>query len=278
MPKSSYTLKELAIYKLCPKLYYHLYVNSESLAFSNLYQLRLYAENVLYIDLMNRFKKYNEKHDKVYSFYDVEVYYILKDLSEKSAKDILPLFSCLPDYETNQMQEKALKRAVSFIANSVIKYMGYRFYTVKQAQSTYYDCGKFKLELQMDTVLYDMESSETRVNQNDLCLDFLAFRTNNYNMKLTHYDEMIEMLDENPYYADRLFLVNRIMSKINVQFDSVRFAEDGKTRVRKLVTEINKKDFSCDNTKPSDYCKYCCLSDVCMGSKMITKEQNDEKE
>lgn len=81
--KNEYTLKELVTFELCPKLYYHLYINTVDVSYRNKNQLRLYAEAVMYSDLFGRFMDYNYENKKWY-FIDNnnEAYTILNKLSD----------------------------------------------------------------------------------------------------------------------------------------------------------------------------------------------------
>lgn len=76
---------------------------------------------------------------------------------------------------------------------------------------------------------------------------------------------MVKALDQNDADEDRINLVSRIIAKINIQFDSKRFAADGIKRTDALVREIEQYDFSLAEAKPSNYCNYCRLKTACMG-------------
>lgn len=76
---------------------------------------------------------------------------------------------------------------------------------------------------------------------------------------------MIKALDDNNPNEDRVNLISRIIAKINIQFDSKRFAMDGIKRTNELVNQICQYDFSKAQAMNSNYCTYCRINDVCMG-------------
>jgi len=76
---------------------------------------------------------------------------------------------------------------------------------------------------------------------------------------------MIKALDDNSPNEDRINLTSRIIAKINIQFDSNRFAADGVSRTDALVDELLQYDFSNAAAMPSNYCSYCRFNDVCAG-------------
>lgn len=56
--KDNYTVTELAIFKLCPRMYYHRQTEENS-CFTSRLQLHFYAEAIMYCDLLRRFIDYN---------------------------------------------------------------------------------------------------------------------------------------------------------------------------------------------------------------------------
>ena len=82
------------------------------------------------------------------------------------------------------------------------------------------------------------------MSQNGTYLEFLIMKTSEGKSKLVHYKDMIDALDRNDENEDRINLTARIISKINIQFDSKRFAGDGIKRTDALVHEVNNYDFS----------------------------------
>ena len=104
------------------------------------------------------------------------------------------------------------------------------------------------------------------MSQNKTYIEFLVLKTSDRSSELVHYKDMIKALDEAEGQEDRVNLISRIIAKINIQFDSKRFAADGLKRTDGLVEEIESFDFAGANAMPSNYCTYCRLNDVCIGS------------
>ncbi len=87
-----YTIKELVTFKLCPKLYHHLYVKDSNLCFKSQRQLRLYAEKVFYIDILKRFMNYNLENKKWYKANQGEAFDILNDFSKQVLYEYMNYF------------------------------------------------------------------------------------------------------------------------------------------------------------------------------------------
>lgn len=87
---------------------------------------------------------------------------------------------------------------------------------------------------------------------------------------------MFAKLQENDKFIDRVFLANRMLSKINIQFASgveqfIKGNDGGIERVVKLRNEIINTDFLSLIPHQSNFCDYCIVRNVCMGGKEITK-------
>lgn len=55
----------------------------------------------------------------------------------------------------------------------------------------------------------------------------------------------------------------KIINKINIQFDSVKFARDGIKRTDDIVKKIESYKFSVPRAMPSKFCAYCKLGETC---------------
>lgn len=103
------------------------------------------------------------------------------------------------------------------------------------------------------------------MSQSTSYIEFLVMKTNDRKSELVHYKDMVEALDRNDSNEDRINLTSRILAKINIQFDSKRFAADGVKRVDSLVEEVGQYDFAKAVAMPSNYCTYCRYNAVCLG-------------
>ena len=261
--KDNYTVTELAKFKLCPRLYYHEMADGQS-AYSSRTQLRAYLEAILFCDLMRRFMDYNTENKKVYDIDDASYLDVLFELSTQVLKDNGRHFSFFSMYELEDAGKNAHKKVYNSIENSKNYVKGSTFTLINYKDSVYNGDG-YTVTVEHDNRFVDYDNKTWRMSQNSTYLEFLVLKTNDRKSELVHYADMIKALDENNPDEDRINLVSRIIAKINIQFDSKRFAADGIKRTNALVKELEQYDFANATAMPSNYCNYCRMKMVCMG-------------
>ncbi len=267
-----YTLTELGTYKLCPKLYFYMKHSAfkNQVAFFSRFQLRFYMEAVLYCDLFNRFKAYNKNFRKVYSTHDNEYYYVILGLFEDTCEENIKYFSFFSNYELKDIKESVLNKVVGFFCNNIIKSKETSsYFTIYDVPHSIYKGNDYDLVVEYDT---SIRIKKPRISQNSLYTEFLVLKTGEKTEDIVHYAQMIEALDKNEEHCDRINLVMRIIGKINIQFDSVRFANDGIKRTNELTRQIREQNFR--NIKPmkGKYCIYCKMNDVCKENYVYSRE------
>ena len=260
--KNNYSLTELAVFKLCPRLYYHRRLDKKS-AYTTGLQLHFYMEAIMYCDLFCRFMEYNVENKAVYDA-DKDTYMtVLRELYENVLSDVKGKFSFFSQYEISDAGRIAFDKVVSSIENSK-EYLDGEHFTVVTYKNAEYDGNGYTLTIEHDNRFVDYDNKTWRMSQNNTYLEFLVLKTTDRKSKLVHYKDMIEALDDASTDEDRINLTSRIIAKINIQFDSKRFAMDGIRRTDRLVKDICRYDFSNADAMPSNYCNYCRFADVCM--------------
>lgn len=262
--KPEYTLTELAIFKLCPRLYYHRQTDENAGVYLSRLQLKFYMEAVLYCDLLRRFMEYNLENKKVYQKNSNEYEGIIASLFKASCTDNVKYFSFFTQYEIEDAIRNVSGKVKGFIENAN-KNLKSNTYTIISYQNKRYSGNGYKLIIEHDNRVVDYDLKTWRMSQNSTYLEFLVLKTSDNKSEITHYADMIKALDENNPNEDRINLISRIIAKINIQFDSKRFAGDGIKRTDELVNQICGYDFSKAAVMESEYCNYCRLNDVCMG-------------
>lgn len=271
--KKKYRLTEISKYILCPKLYFYINFKKHSgqTAFYSKFQLKFYLEAVLYCDLFNKFKNYNKVYRKIYILHETEYISILEKLFEKTCDENIKYFSFFSDYELKDIKNAVMDKIIGFVCNNIIKSKdAASFFTVLSVAPKIYNGDNYDLIVDYDTSVY--MNKKSRISQNSLYVDFLVLKTEKDSTDLIHYADMINALDENQDNCDRINLVTRIIGKINIQFDSVRFANDGIKRTNYWVRKIKKENFLEVKAKPSRYCQYCTINDICMEKYIVSKE------
>ena len=261
--KDNYTVTELATFKLCPRMYYHVQIEENS-CFSSRLQLHFYAEAVLYCDLLRRFMDYNLNNKMVYSDDDCNYIAIVEELHKACVEENKQFFGFLSNYELSDISKHAVGKLLSSIENSKQYIDGHTFTLIPYSNATYAGDG-YTITVEHDNRFVDYEKKSWRMSQSTSYVEFLVMKTSDHKSELVHYKDMVEALDNNDSNEDRINLTSRILAKINIQFDSKRFAADGVRRVASLVDEVVQYDFAKAAAMPSSYCTYCRYNTVCLG-------------
>ena len=261
--KDNYTVTELAIFKLCPRLYFHRRMEQKSCFVSRL-QLHFYAEAVLYCDLLRRFMDYNLNNKAVYSDDDDTYFAIIEKLHQECVGENRRFFGFLSNYELSDISRNAISKMLSSIENSK-QYIDGHTFTLIPYNDAVYEGNGYTITVEHDNRFVDYEKKSWRMSQSTSYVEFLVMKTNDRKSELVHYKDMVEALDRNDSNEDRINLTSRILAKINIQFDSKRFAADGVKRVDSLVEEVGQYDFAKAVAMPSNYCTYCRYNAVCLG-------------
>lgn len=262
--KQKYTLTEMAYFKLCPRLYYHLESDELKGVYATKHQLKFYFEAILFCDLFNRFMHYNLKNKKVYRKQTGEYRKILDFLWPGCIAFHSRLFSFFNEYEKRDIYRNAFEKVCLSIEKSEQYIIGER-YTVISYKHKDYSGKDYVLTVEHDNRVVDYDKKTWRMSQNSIYLHFLVLKTSDNKINMTHYADMISALDSNDQNEDRINLMSRIIAKINIQFDSKRYVNDGIARTDALVDEISNYNFANAASMPSEYCNYCRYSETCVG-------------
>lgn len=261
--KENYSVTELAIFKLCPRMYYHRQKENSS-CFTSRLQLHFYAEAIMYCDLLRSFIDYNLENKAVYNADDNQYISILEKLHKECVERNKVFFDFLSDYELSDTSRNVLSKVLSSIENSK-QYIKGRTFTLIDYKDAVYAGNGYTVTVEHDNRFVDYETKSWRMSQSKSYLEFLVMKTDDHKSSLVHYKDMIEALDRNDTNEDRINLTSRILAKINIQFDSKKFAADGIKRTDDLVNEIINYNFAQSVAMPSNYCTYCRYNDVCLG-------------
>lgn len=261
--KDNYTVTDLAIFKLCPRMYYHRQMEQNS-CFTSRLQLHFYAEAVMYCDLLRRFIDYNLENKAVYSDSDNRYISVIEKLHQECIEENRVFFSFLSVYELSDTSRNVLGKVLSTVENSKQYIKGHTFTLIDYKDAVYKGNG-YTLTVEHDNRFVDYEKKTWRMSQSTSYLEFLVMKTDDHKSSLIHFKDMVEALDSNDPNEDRINLTSRIIAKINIQFDSKKFAADGIVRTDMLVNEVTKYDFSQATAMASNYCSYCRYYEFCLG-------------
>ena len=168
----------------------------------------------------------------------------------------------------NELEEaikaNVLSKILLSIENSKQYIKGDTFTLIDYKDAVYTGQG-YTLTVEHDNRFVDYENRTWRMSQSTSYIEFLVMKTDDHKSRLVHYKDMVEALDNNDPNEDRINLTSRIIAKINIQFDSKRFAADGIKRTNALVDEVAEYDFAKAVAMPSNYCTYCRYNEICLG-------------
>jgi hypothetical protein len=272
----NYSLTELAIYKLCPHLYYHSR-KSVPLIYKDSFQLKLYFQNIVFSDVINQFSEYSAEYKKIYSIYDDEALNILLNMLPQTIEKHLPLFSFISKHEMSDTVLYIHKMVVDFVCYDIINKNESGYFSTEPITPQQIPCNGYLLNLEYDMLIKLGEKTDNKSNKifpNDrahqlkLLIDFLTLYSKQEKGEfLQHYADMMHALSINDPKQDRIKLIARMVNKINAQFSSgsERFKKDGIVRTDGIIAEIENTDFLSVKLPTSEYCRYCKINEICKG-------------
>lgn len=274
--KNTYSITELGMFMLCPRLYFHLNFNGQDthIAYISHFQLRFYCEAVLYCLLFEKFKEYNEANQEVYSAHNDEYYFILKSLLEDVYPQVTKYFDFLVEYEKKDIKNKVLNKAVNFITSSAIEFSKLNEFRIVNCNYHSQPSGNYEYNFVFDNdvLITDYHSGTQRKYQNRKFIEFLVQRTgeeiNTTNVR--DIVNIIECLESNEPNVDRVNLVTSLIHQFNIQFRSNNLT------AKKIAKNIEATDYAKSEMKKSGFCRYCMISEICKGSQHMSKEDRDE--
>ena len=270
--KSNYSLTELAMFKLCPKLYLHS-SRSEPFVYLDAFQLKLYFQSIVFVDLVRQFAGNSTLQGKLYSVYDDEALQALLDLLPATIEKHLPLFAFIKPNELSDAKKFLQNMILNFICYEVIGRNASGYYFVQRSLPGSRECKGYDLLLDYDIEIqhglkYHAKSRKSYPNngiyQSDLLIEFLVLHSIKASGEfLRHYRDMVSALNTNDPWQDRVKLASRMITKINDQFFNEQYEQDGMARTDALVGEVESTNFLAVKLPVSNYCRYCKISSIC---------------
>lgn len=274
--KSTYTIAELGMFKLCPRLYFHLHYKNQDahVTYTNWLQLKFYCERVLYCLLFERFKEYNEATQSIYTAHNDQYYFVLKSLLNQYQDQVTSYFDFLNEYELKDIRNQVLHTAVEFIVSSAIEFSRLNEFRVINCNDHSDNKGNYErhFEFENDLLITDSTKSIKRRYQNKVSLDFLL-RSTREKIDPAHtrdISSIINYLDGDDSSANRMGMVNKLIFWLNIYFTS------NSNHARSIAKSIESTDFLQSKAQKSKFCMYCIVSDICKGNQQISKEENHE--
>ncbi|MBC2726982.1 hypothetical protein [Desulfosporosinus sp.] len=278
--ENNFSITELGTFLLCPKLYYQLKHNNqqEELAYSNKFQLKFYAEAVLYSGLIERFTSYSQISEKVYSVHDDECYHLLGTFASLTGDEVFRYFSFLSEYEKKDILYKVTNKAEGFLKYAISS-LGKPNFIIMKSPVNEPNNRQYNFQFDNAIVIQDAASYGKKSFLYEKYLDFLTLKTifkdntNGRGEQRTN-QQLIDELDNPTDDTDRVNLAIRLVDNINTFFTRASPPHRrGQETAHDIADRINQTDFFQETMKSSKYCTYCVISDVCKGNYYQTGEE-----
>lgn len=254
--KTEYTLKDLGMFKLCPAMYMLNIIHPYTPPIKG-EQLRLRSEAEILLQSLSMISA----GKKVY----------IKGTSQFLA-DIVDCFNiCLKNGKTKAygftseetaLMANGLYDKAERITDDIHRWIKGNKYSISKGGRKSYPMGTSSFIYSCSFRAVDEKIYSWRSINADEYLDFPVISAGKKNF-ITHHAEILDLLSGNDKSADRVGAVIKMIRKINTQFESGFYEEDGIKRVAELINDIQSHDFAQFCKKPSEFCNYCKYFDKC---------------
>ncbi len=259
--KSEYTLRDFALFKLCPMMYTCsiLYPTQKPI---NGEQRRLMLEAGILSDGFSRFANTVSACKKTY-FKNTSL--CLVDMVTSISDCLRERLSCSDEFDahdvniiTNGLYDKA-----ELIVADIHRWIKGSRYTILGGIQKQYQMDKFAFKYYCSYRSADCDKDGWRSIYINEYKDFPVFSAGDHHRRLIHYKDILKALDGDDPLTDRVGLALKVMRKINIQIESIHYESDGLERIACLGREIDNYDFSNACRKPSGFCNYCKYFEKC---------------
>lgn len=260
--KEQYSLLELFSFKLCPKLF-KVYSNNYDIPYLSKFQLRYYLVSIVFCAVLNQFARFNSSNKKVYSLLNDEFIVLLDKIIQFEFNNAIKYFDIFNEYELKDIINECYEKISKFIKLHILPQSNCGYFNITNSKCKIYKRQEYDLIVNYD--LYINDESKRRLYQSNFYIDFLVSHTSKFGDTCPeHYKDIINYLDnlKSPN-QDRINLINRLITKVNIQFDNNKFINDGLKRVDELFKEIKEANILNLKIHTSKYCNYCRLRDIC---------------
>lgn len=259
--KTEYTLKDFAMFKLCPMMYKCSVLYPNQLPISN-EQRRLHYEAEILSDAFSRFTDNVISGRKTY-FKNTSL--CLNDIVEYISICLRKRLLSDDDFNqydialiTNGLYDKAEK-----ITDNIHRWIKSTRYTIRNGIEKKYSMNGFSFLYKCSYRSIDVDNGGWRSIYIDEYRDFPVFSAGKHSKRLMHYADIMEALNGNDSSIDRVGLVMKIIRKINIQIETGYYEQDGLDRISALGAEIKSYDFEHPCKKSGEFCNYCKYFDKC---------------
>ncbi len=258
LKKSEYTLRDFAVFKLCPMMYKCSVLYPEQKPISN-EQRRLHFEAEILRTSFEHFVKSVQDNERVY-FKNTSLFLtdMVSEISQCLKAELYRLERHEVEAVTNNLYDKA-----ELIADGIHRWIKGSKYTIMDGITRKYPMKGFTFIYKCAFRSADVDNGGFRSIYIDEYNDFPVFTAGKKNKGLIHYADIMESLDGDDYGCDRAALAMKIIRKINIQIETGYYEQDGLARIDALGREITTFDFDGKCKKPSEFCTYCKYFDKC---------------
>lgn len=259
--KSEYTLKDFAMFKLCPMMYKCSVLYPEQTPISG-EQRRLQYEAGILSDAFSAFTDKVSSQRKIYfkntSLCLTDIVECISDCIRTKLKSNDDLNEYDIELITNGLYDKAER-----IVSDIHRWIKGSRYTILGGMQKKYAMNGFTFNYVCSYRSADIDNGGWRSIYIDEYKDFPVFSAGKSNPRIIHYADIMDVLNSDDTSANRVGLALKIIRKINIQIESGYYEQDGLERISALGKEIQAYDFEHPCKKSGEFCNYCKYFDKC---------------
>lgn len=252
------SLNELLLKNVCKKLYYYNLISNE--AINDDFLMQFYLRGLLFNNFFKQLVGFKQE-------------YVAGQ--DKLKEDILTAYNQAFDEVKVLFNHQDRAKLLDFENTS--KELIHNFFKDKILTGKF-KAKKFKLELgeikevtinnikvytHATLILTNLKTNKKTEFYISKLLDFLVTSSNDKKYELKHYNELMQRLEKQSSYDDRIALINFASFKINTQLNHEKYYNDGVKRVENLVDDKSNFTISNLSATPSNYCSYCRFKGIC---------------
>ena len=253
-------INELLSRYVCPKQFYYSVALDNQICYKDKFLLNFYAKALI----INRFFRNLATTEKEYLLNSNDFEQDVEKIINNTYNHIINYFAMFTENEKRDIRITSKKAIYDYI-------------------ETHFRSGKFAAKKAMFKLgnskridgAIPVKTHETLVMINTIKktniefdisrnLDYLISSSGGKKYKLEHFAEIIEQLQKNTKYDDKLDLLNFASFKVNTQLNNEKYLKDGEERVKSIIADT-PSEYSNMGETVSSYCRFCKIKNTCKG-------------
>jgi len=253
-------INELISRYVCPKQFYYSVALDNQICYKDKFLLNFYAKALI----INRFFRNLASTEKEYLLNGNDFEQDVEKIINNTYNHIINYFAMFTENEKRDIRITSKK--------AIYDYIETHFKSGKfAAKKAMFKLGNSKniegaIPVRTHETLVMINTIKKTNTEFDISrnLDYLISSSGGKKYKLEHFAEIIEQLQKNTKYDDKLDLLNFASFKVNTQLNNEKYLKDGKERVKSIIADT-PSEYSNMGETVSSYCRFCKIKNTCKG-------------